>query len=1088
LAIVWNNAPQTAVGSYAVTATINDVGYQGSASGTFEISKASQTITFVALSTKTYGDASFALTATASSGLPVSYVSSDPLVASVAGSTVTILKAGTTTITANQAGNANYHAAVSVPQTLTVNPGPLDHYAVSVTSPQTAGEAFLITVTAQDSGNNTVTSDSATVVTMTGTGGIQFDANGDDTFGDNTRTLAGGMLTLTARDSAIETISITATSAGGKTGTRSGLAIGTDPQPGAYRSATSGNWTTLATWQRWSGTSWATPTVGEGVPSDAAGAITVQNGHTVTVTANVQVDQFVVQAGGQVTVNGGQSLTVANGVGPDGVILGTLRVNGATGSEGTITGSGALYFENGGRYQHNYTTAAGTIPSAHWRSGSICEIMGYTTAANGPGGVGQAFDTVIWNCSNQTAHTVLNGVLATVNLCFRLAHTGSGSLTLNAANTYAGSTVIAGGILRLGPSGPNRLPTGTAVVIENGAVLDLNGVCQTVNSLEGGGVVTNQAAGMPVTLTLSANGTKTFSGIIADGVGRALTLVMTSQNGWGGKQYLSGANRYSGGTRIESGILKLDNAAGSGTGSGGVIISNATETPLFGTLDNQRGGITGDIKVYGSAEIKPGRAPFRVGSLTLSDQTIVNLDLHKDTATISNDMLVVSGNLDLADSTCKVYQVEEGLVAGGTYTLITYTGLRTGTFADIIFSGSGSYLPPNRYVLTYDDSSNPRTVKFTAFTTNAPSVCQLRGPVGSSVYGQPVAFTSTVTAGECKWTGPPGGMVRFKEGDAILGESPLSAGVATFIASGLAAGEHEITAEYLGDENFSSSLSSIQSHIVTRATLTVALIAPIHKIYDGNSLATLTDTNYRFTGLIGVERPRVTKLTGTYATSNAGSGIVVSTSLMETDFTESSGFLKANYNLPTTAAGNVGVIECKPATVTAGDQGKIYGETVTFAGTEFTSDGFISGDSVSSVTLTSAGAAATAGKGAYDILPCTAVGTGLANYDIRYEMGTLTVDPLAVTVTGAVAQNKIHDGTTAAVISGAILLGVVEGSDVSLDNLVGIFAQSAIGRGIGVTAALTLKGVDAGNYSLIQPTGLKADIKPALNCTVFTFH
>ena len=66
-----------------------------------------QTITFGSLSSKTYGDSSFALSATASSGLTVSYASSDTSVATVAGSTVTILKAGTATITASQAGGVS---------------------------------------------------------------------------------------------------------------------------------------------------------------------------------------------------------------------------------------------------------------------------------------------------------------------------------------------------------------------------------------------------------------------------------------------------------------------------------------------------------------------------------------------------------------------------------------------------------------------------------------------------------------------------------------------------------------------------------------------------------------------------------------------------------------------------------------------------------------------------------------------------------------------------------------------------------------------------------------------------------------------
>ena len=43
LAIVWTNAPQTNAGSYAVTATVDDPNYQGSASGTFVINKANAT-------------------------------------------------------------------------------------------------------------------------------------------------------------------------------------------------------------------------------------------------------------------------------------------------------------------------------------------------------------------------------------------------------------------------------------------------------------------------------------------------------------------------------------------------------------------------------------------------------------------------------------------------------------------------------------------------------------------------------------------------------------------------------------------------------------------------------------------------------------------------------------------------------------------------------------------------------------------------------------------------------------------------------------------------------------------------------------
>jgi hypothetical protein len=85
------------------------------------VTKVDQTITFGSLPSENFVPfATFTLSATASSGLPVSYSSSNTGVATVAGNTVTIVGAGTTTITASQSGNVNYNAATSVDQTLTV--------------------------------------------------------------------------------------------------------------------------------------------------------------------------------------------------------------------------------------------------------------------------------------------------------------------------------------------------------------------------------------------------------------------------------------------------------------------------------------------------------------------------------------------------------------------------------------------------------------------------------------------------------------------------------------------------------------------------------------------------------------------------------------------------------------------------------------------------------------------------------------------------------------------------------------------------------------------------------------------------------
>ncbi|RNI29118.1 MBG domain-containing protein [Rufibacter latericius] len=93
------------------------------ASGTNSIlvKKAANTITFTSLGTKTFGDAAFDLTASASSSLPVTYASSNTEVATISGSTVTIKRAGKTTITATQSGDNNYEVATAIPQELIVN-------------------------------------------------------------------------------------------------------------------------------------------------------------------------------------------------------------------------------------------------------------------------------------------------------------------------------------------------------------------------------------------------------------------------------------------------------------------------------------------------------------------------------------------------------------------------------------------------------------------------------------------------------------------------------------------------------------------------------------------------------------------------------------------------------------------------------------------------------------------------------------------------------------------------------------------------------------------------------------------------------
>jgi hypothetical protein len=90
---------------------------------TLNVGQGSQTIAFGPMSNQTVGDASFPVSATADSDLPVSFtILSGP--ATLSGNVITITGAGTVTIEATQTGNANYSAAEDAVQSFVVDPSP----------------------------------------------------------------------------------------------------------------------------------------------------------------------------------------------------------------------------------------------------------------------------------------------------------------------------------------------------------------------------------------------------------------------------------------------------------------------------------------------------------------------------------------------------------------------------------------------------------------------------------------------------------------------------------------------------------------------------------------------------------------------------------------------------------------------------------------------------------------------------------------------------------------------------------------------------------------------------------------------------
>ena len=122
-----STVPPTNAGGYALAATLINPNYElAYTTGTLQILMANQTITFPPIANKSIALGSFTPTATASSGLPLSFAGLTPTSCSVSVDPITLvtsvnlLAAGTCTIQASQAGNSNYYPAADVAQSFYV--------------------------------------------------------------------------------------------------------------------------------------------------------------------------------------------------------------------------------------------------------------------------------------------------------------------------------------------------------------------------------------------------------------------------------------------------------------------------------------------------------------------------------------------------------------------------------------------------------------------------------------------------------------------------------------------------------------------------------------------------------------------------------------------------------------------------------------------------------------------------------------------------------------------------------------------------------------------------------------------------------
>jgi hypothetical protein len=180
-------------------------------------------------------------------------------------------------------------------------------------------------------------------------------------------------------------------------------------------------------------------------------------------------------------------------------------------------------------------------------------------------------------------------------------------------------------------------------------------------------------------------------------------------------------------------------------------------------------------------------------------------------------------------------------------------------------------------------------------------------------------------------------------------------------------------------------------------------------------------------------------------------------------------FAPANYIL--SYASGILTVNPAPLLIAANDTNKVYGQVLTFAGTEFTATGLQNLETVGSVTLNCVGAAAnaTVAGSPYSIVPSAATnGTFLpTNYTILYTNGTLTVSPAALTIAPN-NTNKIYGQTVTFAGTESTSLGLLNGdtaTNVSLTCPGATPVASVLGSPYPIIPSSVL-GSGLGNYTI----------------------
>ena len=249
-----------------------------------------------------------------------------------------------------------------------------------------------------------------------------------------------------------------------------------------------------------------------------------------------------------------------------------------------------------------------------------------------------------------------------------------------------------------------------------------------------------------------------------------------------------------------------------------------------------------------------------------------------------------------------------------------------------------------------------------------------------------------------------------------------------------------------------------------------------NKTYDGTTAAGVTLTG---NGVVGGDQVNFNAGSANYVDPNAGNGIAINVAGITAGGTDA-----GNYSFVNTAttSGNITPVVLDLTGT------RTYDGTTTAAASLFGNNGVLTGVNGETLTLSGSGMVVDKNVGSQKSFASgglngfTLSGNGSAlatNYTFAGGTDWLTITPAMLTVIGTQTTNRVYDGTTIDALSGSMLSGLFGNDDVTLGNTAtGQFDTKNVGNNKGVTTAMTIGGGDVGNYILVQPTGLTANVTP----------